>query len=171
MIANSIAGAGRAVLILFAFIALLGPAQAQEREPSANAIALAKEIIALKGSTNMFDPVVPNLVEKTKTMFLQTNPMLGKDLNEVAAKLRTELAPRSSELLTQMAKLYAASFTEQELKDVLAFYKSPVGKKISTTEPRILEQAFEQVDVWSDKFAEEIIAKMRTEMKKKGHNL
>jgi hypothetical protein len=169
MIANPVTGAVRAVLVAFACIALLAPAQAQQ--PSANAVALAKEIIALKGSANMFDPVVPNLVDKTKTMLLQTNPMLSKDLNEVAAKLRTELAPRGSELLDQMAKLYAAAFTEQELKDIAAFYKSPVGKKISTTEPRVLEQAFDQADVWSDKFAEEIISKMRAEMKKKGHNL
>ncbi len=169
MIANSIAGAARAVLVAFAFIAFLAPAQAQQ--PSANAIAIAKEIIALKGTAHMFDPVVPNLVDKTKAMLLQTNPMLSKDLNEVAAKLRTELAPRTSELLDQMAKLYAAAFTEQELKDALTFYKSAVGKKITTTEPRVLEQAFEQTDKWSDKFAEEVFARMRAEMKKKGHDL
>ena len=59
MIANSIAGAVRALLIAFAFVALLAPAQAQQ--PSANAVALAKEIITLKGSAHMFDSVVPNL--------------------------------------------------------------------------------------------------------------
>jgi hypothetical protein len=169
MIVNSIAEAGRAVLMALAFIAFLTPAQAQQT--SANAIALAKEIIVLKGSAHMFDPVVPNLVDKTKTMLMQTNPMLSKDLNDVAAKLRTELAPRASELLELMAKLYAAAFTEQELKDALAFYKSALGKKITTTEPRILEQAFEQADVWADKFAEEVISRMRAEMKKKGHDL
>jgi hypothetical protein len=119
----------------------------------------------------MFDTVVPNLVDKTKAMLLQTNPSLNKDLTDVAAKLRTDLAPRGSELLDQMAKLYAAAFTEQELKEIVTFYRSPVGKKISVTEPRVLEDAFSQVDVWTDKFAEEIIAKMRAEMKRRGHNI
>ena len=32
--------------------------------------------------------------------------------------------------MAEVAKLYAARFTEQELKDLLAFYNSPVGKKI-----------------------------------------
>ena len=64
-------------------------------------------------------------------MFLQTNPKLGKDLNEVAAKLRAEMsAPRRPSCSTRRAKLYAAHFTEQELKDMLAFYKSPLGKKM-----------------------------------------
>jgi hypothetical protein len=169
MIVKSLAGALRALLVAFALAGLMAPAQAQQ--PSANAISMAKEIINLKGSAHMFDTVVPNLVDKTKAMLLQTNPSLNKDLTEVAAKLRTDLAPRGSELLDQMAKLYAAAFTEQELKEIVTFYRSPVGKKISVTEPRVLEDAFSQVDVWTDKFAEEIIAKMRAEMKRRGHNI
>src|SRR3954462_14578997 len=108
MLMNSFTVAVRAILVAITFIALFAPAQAQQ--PSANAIALAKEIITVKGSANMFDPILPNLVDKTRAMLLQTNPMLSKDLNEVAAKLRTEMAPRASEILTEMAKLYAGSF-------------------------------------------------------------
>lgn len=169
MFANLFIAATRAILVAGAFIVLLAPAQAQQ--PSANAIALAKQIITVKGSANMFDPILPNLVDKTRAMLLQTNPMLSKDLNDVAAKVRTEMSPRTSELLTEMAKLYAGSFTEQELKDALTFYKSAVGQKISAAEPRILQQTFDVVNGWSDKIGEEIIGKMRAEMKKKGHDL
>ena len=59
--------------------------------PSANAIALAKEIIIIKASAAGFDAVGPAVIEKVKSLFLQTNPMLQKDLNEVAAKLRAGL--------------------------------------------------------------------------------
>jgi hypothetical protein len=169
MFAHDFTARLRAIVVASAFIVLLAPAQAQQ--PSANAIALAKQIITVKGSANMFDPILPNLVDKTRAMLLQTNPMLSKDLNDVAAKVRTEMSPRTSELLTEMAKLYAASFTEQELKDALTFYKSAVGQKISAAEPRILQQTFDVVNGWSDKIGEEIIGKMRAEMKKKGHDL
>src|SRR3954469_21292839 len=169
MIANPFAAAVRAIVVAIACMALSVPGRAQQ--PSANAITLAKEIIAVKGSANLFDAVLPNLVDKSRAMFLQTNPMLSKDLSDVAAKLRTELSPRAAELLTEMAKLYAASFTEQELKDALAFYKSALGRKITDTEPRILQQTFDLVNAWSDRIAEEIIGKMRAEMKKKGHDL
>ena len=69
------------------------------------------------------------------------------------------------------AKLYAARFTEQELKDALAFYKSPLGKKVITEEPAILNQSMDNVDAWGGKFANEVMAKFRAEMKKKGHDL
>jgi hypothetical protein len=45
----------------------------------------------------MFDPVIIGIVEQTKGALLQTNPQLSKDLNEVAAQLRTEFAPRVAE--------------------------------------------------------------------------
>ena len=173
MIASSFAGAVRALAVALALVAVAVPARAEPaaRAPSANAIALAKEIITVKGSANMYDPILPNIIDKAKTMFLQSNPMLSRDLNEVAAKLRAELAPRTAELLNDMARLYAAAFTEQELKDALAFYKSPLGKKIIAEEPKVLEQSFDAVNAWSEKFGQEVVMKMRTEMKKRGHDI
>ena len=156
-------------LVLLA-LAASAPASAQQ-PPSANAIALAKEIIAAKASAESFEAVGPSVIEQAKGMFLQTNPALSKDLNEVAAKLRTDLAPRFAQPLTDAAKLYASKFSESELKEVLAFYKSPVGKKVITEEPNILEQSMQNLDSWASALSEEIIGKMRTEMKKRGHDI
>ena len=97
--------------------------------------------------------------------------MLGKDLNEVAAKLRADYAPRSAEIVNDVAKLYATRFTEQELKDALAFYKSPLGRKLLTEEPSILDQSMRNAQTWANRLSEEVIGKMRTEMKKRGHEI
>jgi hypothetical protein len=169
MIAIAFAATSRAALVALALIAWGGSAPAQQ--PSANAITMAKEIIVAKGSADMFSGVIPNLIERSKVLLLQTNPLLGRDLNEVAARLRSELAPRTVELLNEMAKVYASSFTEAELRDALAFYKSPLGKKIITVEPEVLERTIATSNTWSERFAEEVIGKFRTEMKKKGHDL
>ena len=168
MVANVVsrsACAGFLALVL----AALSPAQAQQ--PTANALALAKEIIIVKGGNAIYEPVVPGIVDRARTLFLQSNPMLGKDLNEVAAKLQTELTPRTAELLNDGARLYASKFTEQELKDVLAFYKSPVGRKVITQEPLILDQSASNVDEWANKLVDEVIAKFRAEMRKRGKEI
>jgi hypothetical protein len=70
-----------------------------------------------------------------------------------------------------MAKTYAQRFTEAELKAVLAFYKSTAGKKTIDEEPRVIEAYVAQLATWQDKFAEEILGRFRTEMKKRGHEL
>jgi hypothetical protein len=62
-------------------------------------------------------------------------------------------------------------FTEQELKDVLAFYKSPVGRKVITQEPVILDQFGSNVEEWGNKLADEVIAKFRGEMRKRGKEI
>ena len=168
MVAN-VVGRSACAGLLALVLAALSPAQAQQ--PSASAIALAKEIILVKGGNAIYDPVVPGIVNQARTIFLQSNPLLSKDLNEVAAKLQAELTPRTAELLNDGARLYASKFTEQELKDVLAFYKSPLGRKVITQEPAILDQSTTNVDAWANKLAEEVIAKFRNEMKRRGHEI
>ena len=79
--------------------------------PSTDLKALAN---TLKGGGQMFDPVIISIVEQTKGALLQTNPQLAKDLNEVAAQLRNELAPRRDEPSTTPAKRYASRVTEAE---------------------------------------------------------
>ena len=168
MVAN-VVGRSACAALLALVLAALSPAQAQQ--PSANAIALAKEIIIVKGGNAIYDPVVPQLVDRARTIFLQANPLFGKDLGEVAAKLQAEFTPRTAELLNDGAKLYASKFTEQELKDVLAFYKSPVGRKVIAQEPLILDQSASNVDEWANKLVDEVIAKFRAEMRKRGKEI
>jgi uncharacterized protein len=168
MVANVV---GRSACAGLLALVLAAVSSAQAQQPTANALALAKEIIIVKGGNAIYDPVVPGLVERARTLFLQANPLLGKDLNEVAAKLQTELTPRTAELLNDGARLYASKFTEQELKDVLAFYKSPVGRKVITQEPAVLDQSTSNVDEWANKLADEIIAKFRAEMRRRGKEI
>src|SRR5919206_429881 len=141
-----------AAVIIVAIFAVASRAE----EPTPQAVAVAKELVILKGSTQVWDAVVPGVIEQAKGVFLQTNPALSKELNDVAAQLRAEFAPRSSQIVDQIAQLYAQRFTIQELKDALAFYKSALGKKIVTEEPRIVDDSLRRVQQWTNKFSEEV---------------
>ena len=177
MFADPTAAAGRGSMLVSMYAWMIGLALAMSvgaadaQQPSATAIATAKELITVKGAAPLWQPLVPGVIEQAKSVFLQTNPMLGKDLNEVAAKMRAEYAPRGAEVLNDVARLYASRFTEQELKDALAFYKSPLGRKMVTEEPNILDQSMRNAQNWANKLSEEVISKMRAEMKKRGHDI
>ena len=73
--------------------------------------------------------------------------------------------------MTNVARAYASHFTEAELKEILAFYKSPVGKKVIEQEVKALEQSMGAAQQWAAKLSDEVVTKIRAEMKKKGHNL
>ena len=161
----------RAVMLAFALVLAASIGSAHAQQPSANALATAKELITVKGAAAIFDPLVVGVVEQAKSVLLQTNPMLSKPLNEVAAKLRADYAPRGVEVINETAKLYASRFTEQELKDALAFYKSPLGRKLLVEEPKILDEGMKNAQAWANKLSEEVIGKIRAEMKKRGHEI
>jgi uncharacterized protein len=67
--------------------------------------------------------------------------------------------------------IYAKHFTEQELKELVAFYKSPLGQKMLKEEPLALDQSMKKAQDWSQDFSEAVLGRIRTEMSKKGHPL
>jgi hypothetical protein len=157
-----------AVLVAFGGAGLAGAARAQE--PSPAAVNTARELMTLKG-VGMFDALIPGVIETVKNNFIPTNPNLIRELNEVAGQLRQEYAAKRPELHTEIARAYARFFTEQELKDILAFYKTPLGAKMIAQEPLAVEETLKRAQNWANGFSEQVMAKFRAEMKKKGHDL
>jgi hypothetical protein len=150
--------------------ALVVTAPAYAQQPSAAAMTTAKEFVNLSGATLIFSPLVSGVIEQSKMLFLQQDPGLAKDLNEIAAKLRTELNPRLEELNVEMARLYATKFNETELKEIMTFYNSSTGKKLLAEQPQVAEQSLKFAQDWSIKLSDEVVGKMRDELKKRGRN-
>ena len=159
----------RPAALALALVGLSNVGSAQQ--PSPAAIQTAREIIKVTGATALFTPLIPGVVEQAKNLFLQQNPGLAKDLNEITTQMRADLAPRFEELTAEVAKLYAVHFTEAELKDLLAFYKSPVGMKLITEQPKVGEEGLRFAQDWANKLSDQVITRMRDELKKRGHAL
>jgi uncharacterized protein len=152
--------------------AALSSVAAQAQQPSPASIALARDVIIAKGATAMTQPIVLGVIESAKNTFVPTNPGLTRELNEVAVALHKELDAKSnSEMVEQMARAYATRFTELELKDLLVFYKTPLGQKVVKEEPVAFEDGLKSAQRWADTFSDTVMTRIRAEMKKKGHTL
>ena len=171
MIARFVAGFAFALLIAAGCGFAVKDADAQGAQPSPNSIALAKELIVMKGGHKMFDAIVPGTIEQARNLFLPTNPNLSKPLAEVSTQLVTEFSGKTDELLNEVAKAYATRFSEQELKEIVAFYKTALGKKMLAEEPLALEDGFGRAKDWAGAFSQQVVTRMRAEMKKKGYDL
>jgi uncharacterized protein len=165
-----------AVALIGLFILVVAqPAAAQAPaaapQPSASSLLLAKQLVELKGVRNVFVPLVAGVVIKARDMFMQTNFMWANDLNAVAVIEQKQYAPRVEELVDMTARLYATQFTEQELKTLVTFYQSPLGQKVLSVEPKVMDQAMAAAGAWGDNLSQEVIGGMRDEMKKRGHDM
>jgi hypothetical protein len=159
-------------------LALAGlPASAQQpaapplKPVSPAALAAAKEILTLKNASAMYAAAVPNIVHQTKDQLLQTNLNYQKDLNEVEVIVAHTFAGKEKEIGDGMAQVYANEFTEQELKELVAFYKSPLGQKLLSAEPRAIQFSMSFMNQWAQNFAETVNAQFRAEMRKRGKQI
>jgi hypothetical protein len=135
------------------------------------ALAAAKEILTMKNANAMYASAVPNVVEQTRNALMQTNLNYQKDLNEVAVIVAKNLAGREKEIGEGMAQIYANEFTEQELKDLVTFYKTPLGQKLLATEPRAIQFSMSYMNQWGQVFAQTVNDQFRAEMKKRGKEI
>jgi hypothetical protein len=167
---KSLSGILSAACLALALTAL--PAAAQQPKPaSPAAIAAAKEILAMKNAGAMYAQAVPNIVQQTKDQLMQTNLNYQKDLNEVAVIVAQKFSGKEKEIGEGMAAVYASDFTEQELKDLVNFYKSPLGQKLLSTEPRAIQQSMGFMNQWAQQFAETVNGEFRAEMRKRGKQI
>jgi hypothetical protein len=145
------------------------PAPLKPASPAA--ITAAKDLLTVKNIAQVYAGAVPNIVQRTKDSFLASNLNYQKDLNEVALVVAQSLAGREKEIGEQMAKIYASDFTEQELKDLTTFYKTPLGQKLLAQEPKTVQASMAYMSQWAQSFSETVANEFRSEMKKRGKPL
>jgi hypothetical protein len=145
------------------------PAPARQASPAA--VAAAAEILSMKNASAMYAAAVPNIVQQTKDALLRSNLNYQKDLDEVALVVAQKMAGRTKEIGDGMAKVYANEFTEQELKDLVVFYKSPLGQKLLAAEPKAIQLSMSFMNQWAQAFAESVNGEFRAEMRKRGKDI
>jgi hypothetical protein len=147
------------------------PAAAPLKPVSPSALAAAKELLTVKNVGQVYANAVPNIIQRVKDQILASNLSYQKDLNEIALTEAQSKAGRENEIGETMAKIYANDFTEQELKELTAFYKSPIGQKVLAQEPRSIQASMLYMNQWAQAFSEAVAADFRNEMKKRGKPL
>lgn len=131
------------------------------------ALAAAKEILMLKNASAMYANAVTGVVAQARNTLIQQNLNYQKDIDEVAVVVAKNLAGREKDIGDGMAQIYATEFTEQELKDLVAFYKTPLGAKLITHEPRAIQLSVTWMRQWAEAFQDKVTDEFRAEMKKR----
>lgn len=73
---------------------------------------------------------------------------------------------RRGELESLIVPIYDRHFSTDELRQLLAFYRSPIGQKMLTEQPAIARDAMDAGRVWGQQLGMEIGQKMAAEAKK-----
>jgi hypothetical protein len=142
-------------------------ARAQDADPKA--IELGTELVDLAGSKGMMNQMVDQIGPSLTQLVVQANP--GKEA-AVTDVMQRFVLPRIRdslpELLHEGALLYARHFTTDELGELIAFYKSPVGMKLVAEQPQMLREMSAVAQAWGQKIALDALKSYADEFKKRG---
>jgi hypothetical protein len=153
--------AGLSALILFS-----APVRADEPTPAA--IESANRLIAGLGLKQSLDVVVPVLFGEFEKNVVATRPELKDPLHQVLVALVPEFTKSEPAVLADVARVMASKLTDSEIKEVLAFYDSPTGKKFVAAEPAFVNELQSAGTAWRQKLADDLLPRVREELKKKG---
>ncbi len=172
-----------AVCLAAAGLFLLAPsAEAQQAQPSAAAapaaaepspshLAAARELVVVSGMSRSFNAAIPQLMNWLSSTFTETRPELAPDLNAILKDVGPEFAKKTDVMVDRAAHIYARLLTEQQIKTAVAFFTSEAGKKYVRAEPIFFNDVINAMQDWHQQLSEELMTRVRAEMKKKGHTL
>ncbi|HWG04082.1 MAG TPA: DUF2059 domain-containing protein [Beijerinckiaceae bacterium] len=136
----------------------------------ASTFAAARDLVVASGMSRSFDAAVNDLSSQLVTTITRTRPDLAPDLKVVMQQLSGEFSGQSETMINNAARIYASAMTEQEIKDCVAFFNSPAGKRYVGFEPVILVNLDDAMKAWTQGVSAGMMDRVREEMKKKGHD-
>ena len=154
--------------VLLGLFLLGGPSFAQE--PTPGHLAIARELVGMTGTLSTVDGLIPSFAAEVRKQAV-TRPDLTKDLDEVLKSLQPELEQRRQQIINAASRVYAKHMAEAEMKDVVAFFKTPSGSKYLKVQPRLVDDVVETIQAWGDQVSEFVITRTRAEMIKRGHQM
>ncbi len=167
----------RTILAAYCLVAISSPSVlGQQRAPqatapatpSAEAVAAARELMAASGVARQFDAMLPAMMAQMTQAFVQMQPQHEKVIRETLAQVSKRGLDRKSELIDEVAKLYAREISAADMQELTRFFKSAAGKRFVDSQMKILPDAMRVGQQWGEKIGREIDAEMRNELRKKG---
>ncbi|MEC9251342.1 MAG: DUF2059 domain-containing protein [Pseudomonadota bacterium] len=110
---------------------------AQDRE-----MELARQILGETGEIDIAMSAIEDMMPLIEGNIRGIYPDLStRQYAEIMQVYREEFAAARGDFETVFVETYAAEFTEDELEDLLAFYRSDLGRRLTSALPEITEAA------------------------------
>jgi hypothetical protein len=147
------------------------PQPSQPAPPTPSHLAAARELVIDSGLSRSFGIFVPQIEAQITQTLTTTRPEIADDLAVVIKQIDPEFEAKQNEIIDHAAEAFAERMTEPELKEAVTFFTSAAGKNYVNSEPDILDYLVNGIQYWRRKTADEMLARVKAEMKKKGHDL
>jgi len=114
-----------------------------------------KEMFRVSGSEETYQAAVKQMFE----MFRQQKTNVDE---EVWVEFENEFSKTSiNDLVDMLAPVYFKYMSQEDLKELIRFYQTPVGQKFANSTPLIMQESMQIGQQWGMKLGQEITMKLQ----------
>lgn len=150
-------------------LALAWPGAALAQPPEA--MAAARELIAASDTAEQMKTLVPIIMRQMKSTIARGRPEIEKAYDEVMPLIIKAMNSHIDEFIEAAASIYARNFTIDEIKEITAFYRQPVGQKLLQKLPVVMQESMILGQKFGQVVAEDLRDQMTRELRSRGHDI
>jgi len=167
---NSLSGIAAAVALgLSLAFGAVAPALSQEIPPEQ--LAMARKYVDLTNKAGIYEAILVNTAAATSKLLSQSNPEIATQIDTTIGKVLETYKGRNDELFNQFARVYAVTFNQQELTEIVAFYETPTGQRLASSALEVNAGIRAVMEVYTHNLGTEFVTKVRAELKAQGFNV
>jgi uncharacterized protein len=158
-------------LIIVGSALLLSVGVARAQTPSPDAMAAARELVTTLKLSDQYKALLPVILLGLKPTLTQDRPEIERDYDAMMSTIADAYTPYYNAMIDSIATVYANTFSVDELRQIEAFYRQPVGQKYLEKSPAILQQSAQIGQDTGRKATEALRARLTELLRQKGHKL
>ncbi|WP_320142618.1 DUF2059 domain-containing protein [uncultured Cohaesibacter sp.] len=129
----------------------------------------AIDVVEQTGTIPPFEGTLKQIVLNSKRWLIRENPSAEKDIIATVDEISKKYEDQRPQLVRSVAVAWTRYLKEDELKEVLAFFKTPAGQKFANYQPRILGESVRGIQEFSAILTNVIVKTAKQELNKKGY--
>jgi hypothetical protein len=143
--------------------------EATESEKMANIVKIMEITGVTKNAEIFIETATEDYYNSIKKIRSDV-PDRGIQILKEEAKATLKDSIKRGEMVARIAPIFAKHYSEPELKELLKFYSSPLGKKVIDVSPVILQEVLAAGEEWQKSLAPELVKRVEQRLLRESVN-
>jgi uncharacterized protein len=170
MMMTRLSGIAAAAVLAFS-LAFGGTIPAVSQEIPPEQLALARKYVDLTNKAQIYEAIMVMTASQTSKLLSQSNPEISTQIDETIGKALEARKGKNDELFNQIARIYAVTYSAEELQQIVAFYETPIGQKLATNAMSVNQDVQKVMNIYASNFGTEFVREVRAALKAAGYNV
>ena len=155
-------------IVTISLVAFTAPS-AMGQEISEQHLKSARQAITATKATESFDSILLNASAGLKNQLTANDPDKAATIATVVDEEAIALAARRADLENEAARLFANTFSEEELGQITQFFNSPAGAKYLNSTPILARELGKAARVWANGISRDLNKNVTEKLKPSGN--